>query len=401
MSRVNLLKKVKVDGRWMLRSIPKRANGNWDWAALPDGRYFIEWYEGGQRLREFAGVTVVQATEAHRRKRHELEGVTLGFDPDPQPAATPEDRFLHEQVEHYLSHIETLKKPNTYRKYQAVLRRFQSEFPRRSVESITVEELNEFIVRLMKRGMSANTVLHNVIIVAQFFRRNGRPGLTREMHLPEKISALPREYSEDDLAKFFGACDAWERALFSTFVLTGMREQEVMHLCWPDINFRLRTIRVTAKPERGFYPKRWEEREIPIANHLVSVLEGHPRTNSPFVFPSPTGNREQNMLRRVKEVAVRAGLKTEFDLKTFRSTYATRMLRAGFDVRTVQHWMGHKSLETTMRYLVPATEVHERLDLVTIPAALPPVRKPSKRETMHVPPAARFVDPKTPKTLGL
>ncbi len=43
------------------------------------------------------------------------------------------------------------------------------------------------------------------------------------------------------------------------------------------------------------------------------------------------------------------------------------MLRAGFDVRTVQHWMGHKSLETTMRYLVPATDIHGRLDQITIP----------------------------------
>jgi integrase len=235
------------------------------------------------------------------------------------------------------------------------------------VESIPVEELNDFIVRLMKRGMSANTVRHNVIIVAQFFRRNGRPGLTRQLHLPGKISTLPREYKEDALGRFFGACDAWERALFSTFLLTGMCAQEVMHLCWPDVNLRLRTIRVTAKPERGFYPKRWEEREIPIASHLVNLLEGHPRTNGPFVFPSPTGNREQSMLRRVKEVAVQAGLKTEFDLKTFRSTFATRMLRAGFDVRTVLHWMGHKSLETTMRYLVPATDVHERLNRSRFP----------------------------------
>lgn len=374
MSRVNLLKKIKVDGCWVLRSIPKRANGNWDWAALPDGKYFIEWYDGGRRRREFAGVTVAQAGEAQRRKRFELQGLALGFPAEPAPEASVVEQTLHKQVEHYLSHVETLKKPNTHRKYQAVLHRFESEFPKGSVESITVEELNDFIVRLMKRGVSANTVRHNVIIVAQFFRRNGRPGLTRQVHLPEKISTLPREYCEDDLGRFFGACDAWERALFSTFLLTGMREQEVMHLWWPDINFRLRTIRVTAKPERGFYPKRWEEREIPIANQLVSLLKGHPRTNSPFVFPSPTGNREQNMLRRVKEVAVQAGLKTEFDLKTFRSTFATRMLRAGFDVRTVQHWMGHKSLETTMRYLVPATEVHERLDQVTIPAAPPPAR---------------------------
>jgi site-specific recombinase XerD len=48
------------------------------------------------------------------------------------------------------------------------------------------------------------------------------------------------------------------------------------------------------------------------------------------------------------------------------------MLRAGFDVRTVQHWMGHKSLETTMRYLVPATDVHKRLDELEVPGLSTP-----------------------------
>jgi site-specific recombinase XerD len=91
---------------------------------------------------------------------------------------------------------------------------------------------------------------------------------------------------------------------------------------------------------------------------LANILERHPQTNgSAFMFPSPTGNHEQNMLRLCKDVAERAGLDpTGFDLKTFRSIYATRMLRQGFDIRTVQDWMGHKSLETTMRYLVPATD---------------------------------------------
>src|SRR5437867_13156410 len=77
------------------------------------------------------------------------------------------------------------------------------------------------------------------------------------------------------------------------------------------------------------------------------------------------------MLDACKEVAERAGLKAEgFDLRKFRSTYATRMLRAGFDVRTVQHWMGHKSLETTMRYLSPAKDIRDRLDQVQIAGLL-------------------------------
>jgi integrase len=106
------------------------------------------------------------------------------------------------------------------------------------------------------------------------------------------------------------------------------------------------------------------------------------RPNCQFVFPSPTGNREQHMLDRCKAVAKRAGLDAaKFDLKTFRSTYATRMLRQGFDVRTVQHWMGHKSLETTMRYLVPASDVHDKLDQVKIPGPLISTRKSPANET--------------------
>jgi hypothetical protein len=42
-ARVNILKKIKIEGRWALQSIPKKANGNWDWSAVLNGRYFIEW----------------------------------------------------------------------------------------------------------------------------------------------------------------------------------------------------------------------------------------------------------------------------------------------------------------------------------------------------------------------
>lgn len=111
---------------------------------------------------------------------------------------------------------------------------------------------------------------------------------------------------------------------------------------------------------------------MPEPQRLTLLLKAHPaRKNSPFVFPSPRGNRELHMLDKCKEIARRAKLDPErFHLCKFRSTYATRMLRAGFDVRTVQHWMGHKSLETTMRYLSPAKDVHDWLDKVQIAGVL-------------------------------
>ncbi len=263
------------------------------------------------------------------------------------------------------------------------MRRFSKHFEGRTVESIPIADLNDYIVHLKRDvGMSANTVLHNTIIIAQFFKRQGRGGITRLLDLPERIVTLPHEYRQPELDKFLKACNDFERALFYTFLLTGFREQEVMYLAWADLNLDLRTVRVTAKPQLGFYAKRWEEREVPIPAHLVEILKKHVRKgSSQFVFPSPTGNREQHMLDRCKAVAKRAGLDaSQFDLKTFRSTYATRMLRAGFDVRTVQHWMGHKSLETTMRYLVPATEVHAKLDQIDIPGA-PPARVLARRRS--------------------
>jgi integrase len=370
-SHVNIVKKVKIDGDWKLLSIPRNAKGNYDWNALSDGLYLIEWRAGGKRRRESAGVTAAQALEAQRRKRHELEGRELGVPGFELAGEAPKTAPLYIAVRNYLAQIEALKKPNTHRKYEAVLDRFVEFFrDRESIDQIADDDLTRYIIALKKdHNLGANTILHNAIIVAQFFKRQGRAGITRGLQLPERITPLPREYRTADLAKFFKAAYDSEKALFSTFLLTGLRELEVVHLFWTDVSFELQTVRVTAKPELGFYPKRWEEREVPIPVQLIGLLKAHARRpGCNFVFSSPKGNREYHMLDRCKAVAERAGLDpTKFDLKTFRSTFASRTLRTGFDVRTVQHWMGHKSLETTMRYLVPSQEVHARLDQVTVP----------------------------------
>jgi len=80
-----------------------------------------------------------------------------------------------------------------------------------------------------------------------------------------------------------------------------------------------------------------------------------------------------NFLRQCKSVAWRAGLNCglcdtgqghcakgahchNWFLHKFRATFATMHLRAGVDLRTVQNWMGHKDLESTMRYLKPARD---------------------------------------------
>jgi integrase len=372
MPRVNILKQIKVDERWKLVSVPRTEKGGYDWHALPEGRYFVEWWQQGKRKREAGGGTASEALEVARKRKHLLEGRALGLEKDPaeEISRTP----LHVALKRYLDIVDGLKKPNTLRKYRTVLNRFLEFFSdRTTAKSITADDLNDYMVHLKrKHSLGSNSVIHNMVIVAQFLKKQGRAGLTRAIDLPQSVTSLPIEYSDDDLKKFFGACTPEERTIFTTFLLTGMRDKEVVHLGWGDINATLGMIKVTAKPDLGFSPKRWEEREVPVPKVLINLLGAHPRgTGCRFVFPSPAGNRDYHLLDKCKAVAARAGLREEkFNLKTFRSTYATRMLRAGFDVRTVQHWMGHKSLETTMRYLAPAKDVHDRLDRVQIAGVL-------------------------------
>ena len=69
-----------------------------------------------------------------------------------------------------------------------------------------------------------------------------------------------------------------------------------------------------------------------------------------------------------KAVAKRAGLdETEWHLHRFRDTAATRWLRAGIDVRTVQDWLGHESLATTQKYLEPSKETENQLEAMKLP----------------------------------
>ncbi len=124
-------------------------------------------------------------------------------------------------------------------------------------------------------GLGSNTILHKAVIVAQFLKRHRRSGITKELSLPERITPLVKIYRHEELARFFAVCSDAERALFATFLLTGFREQEVMFLRWSDVNFELRTVRVTSKPELGFYPKRWEDREIPAPVELIDELRKH------------------------------------------------------------------------------------------------------------------------------
>src|ERR1019366_3002092 len=140
--------------------------------------------------------------------------------------------------------------------------------------------------------------------------------------------------------------------LYDFFLGSGCREQEVSHACWDDVNFESKTYTVREHLEIGFVPKDREERGVPLPDSLVTALQqrrlAHPDTK--LIFPNQQGKPEGHFLRRLQTIAANAGLSGKFELHKFRKSFATMHHEAGVSARTLQKWLGHASLETTLAY---------------------------------------------------
>jgi integrase len=135
-----------------------------------------------------------------------------------------------------------------------------------------------------------------------------------------------------------------------------------MHLLWSNVRFNSNIIEMRWKPQFTWTPKAYKEREVPVPNELLEILETHRRSlpvarasAQALVFSTASGRRDTHMLRALKRNAKKAGLNPgDFWLHKFRATFATTHLQAGVDLRTVMTWMGQTNLESIIRYLKPA-----------------------------------------------
>jgi len=168
--------------------------------------------------------------------------------------------------------------------------------------------------------------------VMSFLKVNGIRGLVKKTDWPRYTEEEPEIYEQEELDALFNACDDQERLWFEFFLMTGMREQEVMYAYWSDINVKHATVRVSHKPDRAWTPKAYKEREIPIPSNLVESLtawRSKAKKGCHLVFPTAGCNPKLNFLDDLKAVAERAKLdKDNFWLHKFRATFATRCLWA-------------------------------------------------------------------------
>jgi integrase len=149
---------------------------------------------------------------------------------------------------------------------------------------------------------------------------------------------------------------------------TGLRLGEQYGLTWDCIDFDRRTLAIPLS-------KNGELRHVPLNDEALTALRAARKccNDQPFVFLNRYGQRLVSPRQWFNLAAKAAGLKN-FTWHCLRHTFASRLIMAGVDLRTVQELMGHKTIQMTVRYahLAPKHQlaaVQRLCDTGTAPSA--------------------------------
>ena len=137
---------------------------------------------------------------------------------------------------------------------------------------------------------------------------------------------------------------------------TRLRQSEQFGLRWENVDFQTGIITVPRS-------KHGEKRHVPMNDTAREILRSLPsRMKSAYVFPSATGETPIdpcNFIARVFRKALNKAGVEDFRWHDLRHTFASRLVTAGVDLRTVQELLGHKTIMMTLRYshLSPAHQL--------------------------------------------
>ena len=245
--------------------------------------------------------------------------------------------------------------PQTIQAYVRCVARFARHF-HSSPEHLGPEQVRAFLLHLVQQQHVSLSHYKQTRCALRFFDR-----VTLDRHdVPESIPpvkqprTLPVVLSLDEVARFFVAIrNLKHRAILMTAYAGGLRVSEVTQLRVTDIDSQRMVIRI----RQG---KGQKDRYVMLSPRLLEILRTYWRAVRPrdILFPGAIPDRPitTGSVRKVCHRARRAaGLGKHITVHTLRHSFATHLLEAGTDIRTIQVLLGHHSFSSTVRYVHVAT----------------------------------------------
>jgi integrase/recombinase XerD len=225
-------------------------------------------------------------------------------------------------------------------------------FYRRSPDRLSCEEVKRYLLYLMnERGLNWATV--NVVCsgIRFFFTETlGRSDVSASIPPRKTPRRLPEVLSGEEVVRLFAVtANVKHRALLMTAYAAGLRVSELVHLQVGDIDSSRKMLRVGGG-------KGEKDRYTVLSPRLLEELRAYWRRYQPATWLWPGSAAGQPLAaataRAVYQAAKeKAGIRKRGGIHTLRHCFATHLLEAGADMRTVQVLMGHRSLRTTLHYV--------------------------------------------------
>jgi integrase/recombinase XerD len=238
-------------------------------------------------------------------------------------------------------------------------------------DQLTPRQVQDYVLYLMNdRHLQWNTV-NTIVSGLTFFYTQTLHRLDVPLALPARRHPrpLPEILSAAELEALFAAADNHQyRALLMTTYAGGFRVSEVIHLRPSDIDSQRMMIRIV----NG---KRAKDRYTLLSPRLLEELRAYwmayrPRT---WLFPArnPAHSFHDDKARTVfNQAKAKAGIRKGGSIHVLRHCFATHLLEAGVDLRTIQILMGHSSITSTAWYLhltrKTLDRTHSPLDLLDL-----------------------------------
>jgi site-specific recombinase XerD len=244
---------------------------------------------------------------------------------------------------------------NTVRSYIKAVEDFARYFGK-PPERLGSEHVRQYQVHLFRdRKLSPSTVVGRASALRFLFVKTlRRPYLLDQIPLPKRARRLPTVLSPDEVALLIDAAkNLMHRAILMTLYATGLRRAEVCRLKVADIDSERMVIHV----REG---KGGRDRDVLLSDKLLETLREYWRWMKPrtWLFPGMVNNWRADIpidtkvvWQAVRAAKERAGITKRVSPHTLRHSFATHMLEAGADLRTIQVLLGHAKLADTTVYL--------------------------------------------------
>ena len=246
--------------------------------------------------------------------------------------------------------------PATTRGYILAVRQFAEHFGK-SPEQLGAEEVRRFQLYLLnEKKLAPGTVEMRMSALRFLYKKTlkRRDLAYDDLIFPKKPKKLPVVLSPEEVTRMIEAArNLMHRTILLVLYATGIRRTEASLLKVSDIDSERMVIHI----RQG---KGSRDRDVPMTPKLLEALREHWRWKRPkvYLFPSTSGHRgveqpisDKTVWYACKEAAARAGINKRIGPHTLRHSFATHLMEAGTDLRTIQLLMGHAHLEHTTIYL--------------------------------------------------